>query len=412
MQEKCCTVGSETGQLKKVLLHRPGGEIARLTPENRSNLLFDDILWPENAQAEHDAFAALLKQNGAEVVYFADCLAHILRNKDVRSSLLDEAIALEPLDAALASALKASLMEIEALDLAEVLTAGMTKGEFHAQQGMVKSLVFSSLCDQQFLIHPLPNLYFQRDPYFFVNSCALLSVMNFTIRQREPLYGRYIFKHHPCFDGVNLCYGTDVRDVPPYTVEGGDVLVLSADCIAIGISERTSAAAVQMIGERLAKKAGIKTILAVKIPKERFCMHLDTVLTMVDRDAFAIYSPVCEKMQVWELHYGENGALCSLEESRDLKTALKKNLLLDHIRFIETGGSDPVLAAREQWHDGANTLAIAPGTVVTYNCNTHSNRVLSDNGIRVLEIEGADLGRGRGGPRCMSMPLFRDAVAP
>ena len=409
MQGKNCTVGSETGSLKRVLLHRPGREIARLTPDNRSDLLFDDILWPENAQVEHDAFSTLLEQNGAEVVYFADCLAYILQNKDIRASLLDEAIALESLDAVIASVLKVSLMEEEASSLAEIMTAGMTKGEFFAQQGAIKSLVYSSLCDQQFLIHPLPNLYFQRDPYFFVNSCALLSVMNFTIRQRESLYGRYIFQHHPCFEGVNICYGTSARDTPPRTVEGGDVLVLSKECIAIGISERTSAAAVQIIGERLAKEAGIKTILAIKIPKERFCMHLDTVLTMVDRDAFSIYSAVYEKMQVWELNYGEAGELRSLAESENLKTALKKNLRLDRIRFIETGGSDPVLAAREQWHDGTNTLAIAPGVVVTYSCNVHSNRVLSDNGIRVQEIQGADLGRGRGGPRCMSMPLLRDS---
>lgn len=409
MQEKYCAVGSEVGALKRVMLHRPGREIARLTPDNRSDLLFDDILWPENAQMEHDAFATLLEQNGAEVVYFVDCLAYILKNKDVRASLLDEAVALESLDAVIASVLKASLMEAEASSLAEILTAGMTKGEFHAQQWANKSLVFSSLCDQQFLIHPLPNLYFQRDPCFFVNSSALLSVMNFTIRQREPLYARYIFQHHPCFEGVNICYGKSEWDVPPRTVEGGDVLVLSKECIAIGISERTSAAAVQIIGERLAKEAGIKTLLAVKIPKERFCMHLDTVLTMVDWDAFSLYSAVYEKMQVWELSYGEGGKLCSLVECENLKTALKKNLHLDRIRFIETGGRDPVLAAREQWHDGANTLAIAPGVVVTYNCNVHSNRVLSDNGIRVLEIQGADLGRGRGGPRCMSMPLLRDS---
>lgn len=401
-------VSSEVGRLKRVMLHRPGKELERLTIDNKDELLFDDILWVEEAQKEHDAYADLLRDNGVEVVYFRNCLAHVVREPEVRSMLLDEVLAWEALDYPLSCALKCEMMEAPPVDLAEILTGGITKGEARRLLGNCQSLVLNTLADHELLIRPLPNLYFQRDPYSFVKNGVILSVMSFEARQREPVYARYVFKYHPYFKDVKIFFGEERLDGIPYRIEGGDFHVLSEDTVAVGISQRTSAGSVQIIGRRLAKEAGIRTVLAVDIPKHRAYMHLDTVFTMVDWDAFTIFPGVASRIRVWELGYDDRGELVRIEESRNLVESLKRSLGLDQVRLIETGGGDPVLAARDQWNDGTNTFSIAPGVVVTYRRNVVSNTVLRENGIKVFEIRGAELGRGRGGPRCMSMPLERE----
>ena len=401
-------VSSEVGRLKRVMLHRPGKELERLTIDNKDELLFDDILWVEEAQKEHDAYADLLRDNGVEVVYFRNCLAHVVREQEVRSMLLDEVLAWEALDYPLSCALKCEMMEAPPVDFAEILTGGITKGEARRLLGNCQSLVLNTLADHELLIRPLPNLYFQRDPYSFVKNGVILSVMSFEARQREPIYARYAFNYHPYFKDVKIFFGEEKLDGIPYRIEGGDFHVLSEDTVAVGISQRTSAGSVQIIGRRLAKEAGIRTVLAVDIPKHRAYMHLDTVFTMVDWDAFTIFPGVASRIRVWELGYDDRGELVRIEESRNLVESLKRSLGLDQVRLIETGGGDPVLAARDQWNDGTNTFSIAPGVVVTYRRNVVSNTVLRENGIKVFEIRGAELGRGRGGPRCMSMPLERE----
>ena len=402
------SVSSEVGKLKRVMLHRPGKELERLTIDNKDELLFDDILWLEEAQKEHDAFADLLRDNGVEVVYFRNCLSHVLGEDAVRDSLLDEVLALEAIDIPLVSALKGVLMEASPSDLAEILIAGLTKSEALEILPPCRSLVLRAMGDRDFLIHPLPNLYFQRDPYSFINSGVIISVMSFEARRKEPLYARYIFRNHPYFKGTEFLFGDHPRDTYPYRIEGGDILVLSDSVVAIGISQRTAAGALQIVGKRIAEKAGVKTVLAVDIPKSRAAMHLDTVFTMVDYDAFTLYPEVKDYIRIWQLEYSPEGEITSVIEHQKLGDCLQKVLKLDSIRFIETGGGDPVAAARDQWNDGTNTLAIAPGVVITYRRNVVSNRVLQANGIKVFEIKGAELGRGRGGPRCMSMPLTRD----
>ena len=392
------------------MLHRPGKELERLTIDNKDELLFDDILWVEEAQKEHDAFADLLRDNGVEVVYFSNCLAHVLREPEIRSPLLDEVLALEAHDLPLASSLKGILMEMDPARLAEVLIAGLTKREVLSQLSACRSLVLRSAGEYDFFIRPLPNLYFQRDPYSFVNEAVIVSVMHYPARRREPLYAKYIFKHHPYFEKVRVLFGDEPRDTYPYTIEGGDFHVFSPTCVAVGISERTLPGTIQIVGRRLAAEAGVRTVLAVDIPKHRACMHLDTVFTMVDRDAFTIYPGVQKQMRIWELNYDERGEILSVEESLDLVDTLKRNLGLDRVRLIETGGGDPIAAARDQWNDGTNTLSIAPGVVVTYRRNVVSNGTLRENGIKVFEVKGAELGRGRGGPRCMSMPLSRESL--
>jgi len=402
------SVSSEVGKLKRVMLHRPGKELERLTIDNKDELLFDDILWLEEAQKEHDTFADLLRDNGVEVVYFRNCLSHVLGEDSVRDSLLDEVLALEAIDIPLVSALKGVLMEVSASELAEILIAGLTKMEALEILPPCRSLVLRAMGDRDFLIHPLPNLYFQRDPFSFINSGVIISVMSFEARRKEPLYARYIFKNHPYFKGIEFLFGDHPRDTYPYRIEGGDILVLSDSVVAIGISQRTAAGTLQIVGKRIAEKAGVKTVLAVDIPKSRAAMHLDTVFTMVDHDAFTIYPEVKEYIRIWQLEYSPEGEITSVIEHQNLGDCLRKVLQLDAIRFIETGGGDPVAAARDQWNDGTNTLAIAPGVVITYRRNVVSNRVLQANGIKVFEVKGAELGRGRGGPRCMSMPLTRD----
>jgi arginine deiminase len=390
------------------MLHRPGKELDRLTIDNKDELLFDDIIWLEEAQKEHDAFADLLRDNGVEVVYFRNCLSHVLGEDAVRDSLLDEVLALEAIDVPLVSALKGVLMEASPSDLAEILIAGLTKSEALEILPPCRSLVLRTMDDRDFLIHPLPNLYFQRDSYSFINSGVIISVMSFEARRKESLYARYIFKNHPYFKGIEFLFGDHPRDTYPYRIEGGDILVLSDSVVAIGISQRSAAGALQIVGKRIAEKAGVKTVLAVDIPKSRATMHLDTVFTMVDYDAFTIYPEVKDYIRIWQLEYSPDGEITSIMEHQRLGDCLKKVLNLNSIRFIETGGGDPVAAARDQWNDGTNTLAIAPGVVITYRRNVISNRVLQANGIKVFEIKGAELGRGRGGPRCMSMPLTRD----
>lgn len=403
-------VGSEIGKLNRIFLHKPGKELQRITIDNKDELLIDEIVWVERARQNHDEFAQLLRKNGTEVVYFQDCLADVVKNADVRSNLLDDALRLEPHDGTLTDALKKTVMEMKPEEVAETLIGGMTKKEAAARIGNVKSLAFTTADDNSFFFRPLPNLYFQRDPYFFVRDGVVLSAMRFLARQREPLYAKYIFKNHPLFKGVKIIFGDQDNDVHPHAIEGGDFLVLSDDCVAIGVSQRSAAGTIQAVGSRLATEVGLKKVLAVDIPKERAYMHLDTVFTMVDRDAFTIYPGVHKKMRVWELAFDDGGKLTKITESHDVFDSLKKNLHLDNIRSIETGGGDPIEASRDQWNDGTNTLAIAPGVVVTYECNVVSNRALRDNGISVYEINGSELGKGRGGPRCMSMPLKREPL--
>ncbi len=407
-EDRSFSISSEVGKLKRVMLHRPGKELERLTIDNKDELLFDDIPWVEEAQKEHDAFAELLRDNGVEVVYFRNCLSHVLREESVRDPLLDEVLALEAIDIPLVSALKAVMMEVSPSDLAEMLIAGLTKMEAMEILPPCSSLVLRAMGDRDFLIRPLPNLYFQRDPFTFIKNGVILSVMTFEARRKEPLYARYIFKNHPYFKGIEFLFGDHPRDTYPYNIEGGDILILSDSVAAIGISQRTAAGTIQIVGKRIAERAGVKTVLAVDIPKTRAAMHLDTVFTMVDHDAFTIYPEVRDFIRIWQLEYSSEGEITSVIEHQNLGECLRKVLGLDTVRFIETGGGDPVAAARDQWNDGTNTLAIAPGVVVTYRRNVVSNRVLQENGIKVFEIKGAELGRGRGGPRCMSMPMMRD----
>ncbi|MCF7934884.1 MAG: arginine deiminase [Synergistales bacterium] len=402
-------ITSEVGRLTSALVHCPGAELERLTIENKDALLFDDILWVEEAQREHRVLTSILRENDVDLLYFQECLSEILKNLETRGHLLDEVFALEALDHPLVASLKDALSGLEAGELAHILVAGLTCSEATPYLPR-RSLVLRMLSEKDFLIRPLPNLYIQRDPYAFVGNGALVSVMQFAARRRESLYARYIFEHHPRFASTPVIFGATPSGGTPYHFEGGDLLVLNNESVAIGISERTTAGAVQVVGQQLARMQGIRHVLAVDIPKRRSYMHLDTVCTMVDRDTFTIFPGVRESLSLYLITYSSDGEVESITEPEQLGTVLEQLLHREEIRFIETGAGNPVASAREQWNDGTNTLALSPGEVLTFRRNVVSNQHLREHGIKVLEARGSELVKGRGGPRCIVMPLSRDEL--
>lgn len=407
-QESQFCVFSETGKLKQVMLHRPGKEIDRLTIDNMDELLFDDLLWLEQAQREHDNFAEMLRNEGTEVLYFNECLAQVMETPAIRERLIKDIFKFECLDRRLSEVFITELMNMPSLELADHLIAGYTKKEVRDVCDCTGlSLVSCVENGSDFLIHPIPNLYFQRDPAITVANGIIIGQMTFEARRIEPLYWKYITNHHPRFEGMQILFGDAPDEIWPQKVEGGDLLVLTEKAMAIGVSQRTAPTTVQRIGRNLSSRTSIKRIYAFEIPRKRFCMHLDTVFTMVDRDAFCIYPPLLDYLRVWQLDYDEGGVLTSLKQRSDWTHDIANELGFDHIRLIKMLGGDKAGMAREQWHDGCNTLAVAPGRVITYNRNVTASKILRDNGIEVLELEGPELGRGRGGPRCMSMPLNR-----
>lgn len=400
-------VFSEIGELKQVMLHRPGKELDRLTNENRDRLLFDELIWLDLAQREHDSFASILRKNGTEVLYFEDCLADVIEDKQIRTQFVRETLAMEALDRRITDCMTEFFMSVPSKRLAQHFIEGYSREEAKEICDSSLSLIGRVSYGSEFLIHPIPNLYFQRDPAVTVSTGIILCQMTFEARRREPLYWKYITKYHPRFKGMKIIFGDKPDEVWPQRIEGGDVLALGDNVVAVGVSQRTAPTSVQRLGRELSKQTTIKRILAFEIPAMRYCMHLDTVFTMVDKDKFTLFPPLKEHLKVWQLDYNDDGTLRKLTAKPDWQKALAESLGQDNIHIIEMQGANDAETYREQWNDGCNALTVAPGKVIAYNRNTNSNRLLRDNGITVLELDGSELGRGRGGPRCMSMPLNR-----
>ena len=403
-------VKSEIGKLKKVMLHRPGQELEHLVPEDLERLLFDDIPYLKTAKIEHDMFAEIMRGQGVEVVYLEDLTADVLKNPEKKEQFVREFIAEGGASAAkVRDQLYDYLMKIsDEKELVLKTMSGIRASELNVK--MSCPLVSLVKKESQFLLDPIPNLYFTRDPFACIGNGVSLNRMYSRTRRRETLYGKYILKYHPDFAGKVPFYYDRTMD---FSIEGGDILNLSNKVIAIGISQRTTPEAIELLAQNIfaCETSEIETIIALDIPSVRAFMHLDTVCTQVDHDKFTIHPGIMQTLRIFEIKPGDQkGQLKVTESDAMLSDILAKYLELDKVTLIKCGGKDRIASEREQWNDGSNTLCIEPGKVVVYDRNYVTNEILRQHGIEVLEMASSELSRGRGGPRCMSMPLERAEI--
>ena len=410
-------VESEIGPLEKVLVHRPGEELNNLPPEDLQRLLFDDVPFLDVAQEEHDAFTEVLRKEGVEVLYLEQVVAEALdANPGLAEVFVEQWLSESNITGADATSLvRDYVLSIDDTQAMVAKTmAGITKGEVELPTLSTHTLsaLLGTAADTEsnLLVDPMPSLYFTRDPFACVGEGVMVNHMRFNIRRRETIYAEYLFAYHPDFCHVPQWYGR--RD--PYFVEGGDVLVLDAQTLAIGVSQRTEAAAVDMLCQRLfwgEVPTPVRTVYAFDIPDSRAFMHLDTVFTQVDVDAFTIHPAILGALTVYQMTPGSaQGDVRIVEHTGCLEEILASIMGLDEVRLVPCGNGDSIAASREQWSDGSNTLAVAPGRVVVYQRNVLTNEALANAGAELIVVPSAELSRGRGGPRCMSMPFVREAL--
>jgi arginine deiminase len=403
-------VYSEIGQLKKVLLHRPGKEIENLTPDLMERLLFDDIPFLEVAQREHDAFADVFRECGVSVLYLEQLMAEVLQDEKIKQQFVDAFI----VESGIVSPYRHDQVKdfLLAEEDEEALVKKMMSGIRREDMKVGNSHSLADLIESHypFVIDPMPNLYFTRDPFSTMGTGISLNKMRTVTRRRETIFAKYIFKYHPSIKERTIPFWYDRDD--PYAIEGGDQLILSDEVIAIGVSQRTDASAIDLLAKRLfSENQPFQTILAFDIPKTRAFMHLDTVFTMVDHNVFTIHPEIEGPLTVYSIQRGKGtGEYVIEKEHKELDGILKKYLNLEFVKLIRCGGKKGIDAGREQWNDGSNTLAIAPGEVIVYARNHVTNKLLEAEGIKLHVIQSSELSRGRGGPRCMSMPLYREIL--
>ncbi|SUM16021.1 arginine deiminase [Staphylococcus epidermidis] len=402
-------VNSEIGKLKTVLLKRPGKELENLVPDYLDGLLFDDIPFLKVAQQEHDHFAQVLQDEGIEALYLEKLAAQSIEDSNVREQFIDDVLA-ESRKTILGheKEIKKLFSTLSNQALINKIMAGVRKEEIQLESTHLVEYMDDKY---PFYLDPMPNLYFTRDPQASIGRGMTVNRMFWRARRRESIFISYILKHHPRFKDENIPLWVD-RDCP-FNIEGGDELVLSKDVLAIGISERTSAQAIERLARRIFKDSlsTFKKVVAIEIPTSRTFMHLDTVCTMIDYDKFTTHSAILKSegnMNIFIIEYDDKAEDIKIQHSSHLKQTLEEVLDVDGITLIPTGNGDIIDGAREQWNDGSNTLCIRPGVVVTYDRNYVSNQLLREHGIKVIEIPGSELVRGRGGPRCMSQPLIRE----
>jgi len=393
---------SEVGTLRVAILHRPGAELQRLTPRNNDKLLFDGLPWVARAQDEHDAFAALLRSRGVEVLLLSDLLTEALESGAARMQGIAAAVDARRLGHPLAQELSSYLRGLEPTPLAHVLMAGMTFTELPFGARADVSLVRRMHHGGDFVIEPLPNLLFTRDSSIWIGPRVVITSLALPARMRETSLTDLIYAHHPRFTGVRRAYESHTAPV-----EGGDVLLLSPGVVAVGVGERTTPAGAEALARSLFDDDLANTVLAVPIAQERAQMHLDTVCTMVDTDAVVMYPNIVDRLSAFTIERTPDGV--KIADAVPFVEAAANAMEIEKLRVIDTG-LDPVTAEREQWDDGNNTLALAPGVVVAYERNIETNTRLQDSGIEVLAISASELSTGRGSPRCMACPAARDPL--
>ena len=401
-------VGSEVGQLRRVLLNRPERALTQLTPSNCHELLFDDVLAVEAAGEEHDAFATTLRNQDVEVLLLHDLLVETLAVAQAREWLLNTQISDFRYGPTFARDLREYLAQMDNEHLATILLGGLAYSELPIKSSSMLPKMHRPL---DFVIEPLPNHLFTRDTSCWVYGGVSLNPMMMPARQRETNHLRAIYRWHPVFAGQDFIkyFGDEDLHYDNANIEGGDVLVIGKGAVLIGISERTKPQGVENLAASLFKSGQAKEVIAIDLPKHRSCMHLDTVMTHMDIDTFSVYPEIVRKdLDTWRLTPKENGEM-RVEKAENYLTAIEGALDLDQLKIITTGG-DNYEAEREQWNDANNVLTVKPGTVIGYERNVYTNEKYDKAGIEVLTIPGNELGRGRGGARCMSCPIERDGI--
>ncbi len=401
-------VDSEVGKLHKVLLHRPGLEMNRLTPSNKDDLLFDDVLWLEKAQEEHKGFVKTLEDRGIEVVLLDNLLTETVEIPEARQYLADQLFN-DKIYGSLAEVLRGVVDDMTAREFATLMIAGMTKRELVEKIGDTTSVYLQTLELDDMILSPLPNHLFTRDTSCWVYDGVAVNSMQKPARRRETINLSAIYKWHPSFANDDFNLWTDGLGGPECAVEGGDVLIIGRGVVLVGMSERTTAVGVERLAKRLFANGSAKEIIALDMPKGRAVMHLDTVMTMANENTFSKYAGL-GMLPSYSIYPGDNGGLDIVHHpAEEMHNVIAKALGEPEIHIL-TAPQDMLAAEREQWNDGCNMLTIAPGVVVTYERNVTTNAYFRKNGLEVLEVPGDELGRGRGGPRCMSCPMIRDGI--